>query len=179
MALPGDDLPRVNLGIGEGCIARSPMWVETVLGSCVAAVFWSRRLRIGAMCHAALPFCPRDVLAKTDRSGALRYVDYSIRHLLDRMGALGAARKELQVKLFGGADVLPMTGRVESVGSKNCSVALRVLEEESLVLTGSDLGGNQGRVIYFNSLTGEVLVRRLPGNELVERSARPDLSDVK
>jgi chemotaxis protein CheD len=175
MAQLGDDLPRVNLGIGEGCIARSPMWVETVLGSCVAVVLWSARLRIGAMSHAALPCCPKEILLGANPSARLRYVDYSIRHLLDRLEALGARRKELQVKLFGGGDVLPMSGRVESVGSKNCSVALRVVEEENLILTGSDLGGNQGRVIYFSSLTGEVLVRKLPGAALFERDADPDL----
>ncbi len=80
--------------------------------------------------------------------------------------ALGSRREELNVKLFGGADVLPMSGRVESVGSKNCAVALRILEEERLVLSRADLGGTRGRVIYFSSQTGEVLLRRLAPTEL-------------
>lgn len=171
MPFPDDDLPRAHLGIGEGCIVRSPMWVETVLGSCVSAVLWSRRLRIGAMSHAALPCVPEEVLARAAPAAPLRYVDYSIRNLAGRLAALGASRSELEVKLFGGADVLPMSGQLESVGSKNRAVALRVLDEENLVLTSSDLGGTQGRVIYFNPDTGEVLVRRLPGAEFADQLA--------
>jgi chemotaxis protein CheD len=80
---------------------------------------------------------------------------------------LGARRGELQVKLFGGGDVL-VTGEfaAPTVGSQNKLAALRTLEEENLTLTASDLGGDHGRVIYFNTGTGEVLLRRLQPSEL-------------
>jgi chemotaxis protein CheD len=143
------------------------MLIETVLGSCVSAVVWSRRLRVGGISHGALPHCPPDMLRDRGPKPCLRYVDFSIRYLVQEVSALGATRDELEVKLFGGADVLPnLAPRPSgSVGSQNCSMALRTLEEEKLRLMNSDLGGTQGRVIYFNTETGEVFLRRLQAAE--------------
>jgi chemotaxis receptor (MCP) glutamine deamidase CheD len=46
-------------------------------------------------------------------------------------------------------------------------MALRTLEEENLRLMKSDLGGVQGRVIYFNTETGDVFLRRLQAAEVL------------
>jgi chemotaxis protein CheD len=77
---------------------------------------------------------------------------------------LGASRGELVVKLFGGADVLPVpAARADrlTVGAQNCQAALAVLLEEGLRVSASDLGGVRGRRIHFHTGTGEVLVHRL------------------
>jgi chemotaxis protein CheD len=91
-------------------------------------------------------------------------VDFSIRYLLERFDALGACRQELEVKLFGGADVLPVSAvraHIATVGAMNCKVALEVLEKEGLRVAASDLGGLKGRTIHFDTGTGDVLVHRL------------------
>ncbi len=171
MQPPGDDLPRVHVAAGEVCVARKPMVLETVLGSCVSAVVWSRRLKIGGICHGALPQCPPNMLRDRGPKPCLRYVDYSIRYLAHEVCKLGASPRELEVKLFGGADVLPITPSraAGSVGQQNCTTALHTLEEENFRLITSDLGGNQGRVIYFNTETGEVLLRRLQANDVMDQ----------
>lgn len=129
----------------------------------MAAVFWSPRIGAAAMCHGALPECPASLLRDPTSPLRLRYVDFSIRYLAEQICARGARRFEIQVKLFGGADVLPVNGSraAVSVGRKNCQHAIRTLEEEGLHLAASDLGGTLGRVIYFNTETGEVFLRRL------------------
>lgn len=170
MARLVDDLPTVRLAVAEVRLARNPVFLQTVLGSCVAAAFWSPSLRIGAMCHGALPRCPEKLLRERDLKPCLRYVDYAIRYLLGRLSALGAPRFELQVKLFGGADVLPLTGprTAKTVGRQNCLAAVRTLEEEGIPLTASDLGGRQGRVIYFRTDNGDVLLRRLSASDVAD-----------
>jgi chemotaxis protein CheD len=174
-----DDLPTVHLAVSEVRLARNPVSLQTVLGSCVAAVFWSPSLRIGAMCHAALPLCPEKVLRGIDLKPRLRYVDFAIRYLLSRLESLGARRSDLQVKLFGGADVLPLTAprATGSVGSQNCFSAIRTLQEEGIGLTASDLGGKQGRVIYFRTDTGEVLLRRLSSSDAVDADNGADIAE--
>jgi chemotaxis protein CheD len=70
----------------------------------------------------------------------------------------------VQVKLFGGGDVLPVgdqESRRPTVGRLNCEAALRVLEEEGLAIAASKLGGISGVHIQFETRTGEVLLRRL------------------
>ena len=154
------NLAAVSIQPGEIYLARSPMILQTILGSCVGVTFHSARLGAGAMCHGVLPRCPTGA----DPSELCRYVDFSIRYLAKQFDALGAHRSEVEVKLFGGADVLPISAaRVDkaTVGAQNSLVAREILEEEGFVIAASDLGGKVGRTIHFDTETGEVLVRRL------------------
>jgi len=153
-------LPDLNLQPGELYLARDPAILRTILGSCVGVTFWSKRLGAGALCHGLLPRCPPNPVP----AEGYRYVDYSIRYLAQQFDMLGASRRELEVKLFGGADVLPVDRIVPgkpTVGAQNCAVALEVLQQEGFVVSASDLGGRRGRRIHFHTGTGRVLLHRL------------------
>jgi len=159
-------VPEKNLAPGEVYVTHRPMLIHTILGSCVGATFWSVRLGVGAMCHGVLPRCPDQWPPGDTIVDRYRYVDYSIRYLAQKLYALGAKRKELQVKLFGGADVLPTSNAPSAkptVGALNCEAALQVLEQEGLAILAYDLGGTRGRKIRFCTSTGEVRVYKLAG----------------
>lgn len=118
----------------------------------------------GALCHGVLPRCPNPRPSTFNTSEGHRYIDFSIHYLAEQFDALGARRNEMQVKLFGGADVLPV-GRINAdrptVGAQNCQAAMEVLAEEGFTVSASDLGGVRGRRIHFHTGTGEVLLHRL------------------
>jgi chemotaxis protein CheD len=157
-------LPDLNLQPGELYLARSPSILRTILGSCVGVTFWSKRIAAGALCHGVLPRCPATRPANFDISEGHRYVDFCIRYLAQQFDAIGARRQEVEVKVFGGADVLPMEGiRADrpTVGAQNCKVAVEVLAEEGFTVSAADLGGVRGRRIHFHTGTGEVLLHRL------------------
>jgi chemotaxis protein CheD len=141
-------LPRLDLQPGELYLAHSPAILRTILGSCVGVTFWSARLGAGALCHGVLPRCPQAWLSGSSLTDGHRYVDFSIRYLAQQFDALGASRSELEVKLFGGADVLPISESrqsIPSVGALNCTAATEVLAEEGFTVSASDLGGVRGR----------------------------------
>ena len=163
MSDPAIVLPDLNLQPGELYLARGPAILRTILGSCVGATFWSARLGAGALCHGVLPRCPMYLPKGFALTDGYRFVDFSIRYLAQQFDALGAYRDEVEVKLFGGADVLPTTGNRNrpTVGALNCRAALEVVEQKGYKVSASDLGGNQGRRIHFNTGTGEVLLQRL------------------
>ena len=163
------------LEVAQARIVQGPAILETVLGSCVAAVFWFPPMQLGAMCHGALPECPHSLLRTSDISKALRYVDYSMYYLLDRLRSRGIDPAELQDKLFGGANVLTLTHHKtgKSIGRRNSEIAHHIVEREGLWLTASDLGGRRGRQIYFRTETGEVILRRMNENEDPEEVACP------
>jgi chemotaxis protein CheD len=77
---------------------------------------------------------------------------------------LGLNRSSVEVKTFGGGDVLRgfdgAVGR-PTVGRLNRQSAERVIESEGFAVSASCMGGNVGLKIAFNTATGEVLVRRL------------------
>jgi chemotaxis protein CheD len=162
MIEPAPILPDLNLQPGELYLAREPAILRTILGSCVSVTLWCSRLGAGALCHGVLPRCPQVWPPDSKLTEGFRYVDFSVRHLAQQFDALGARRDEVQVKLFGGADVLP-ANRVgqATVGALNCETALEVLAQEGFTVAASDLGGTRGRRIHFHTGTGEVLVYRL------------------
>ncbi|HEY1257497.1 MAG TPA: chemotaxis protein CheD [Terracidiphilus sp.] len=157
-----EKLPEIYLQPGESRLVREPAILRTLLGSCVGIAFWVPRLGLGALCHPMLPRSPANKTIPLTRSTGRRYVDYAIRDLAQQFDHLGARRDEVEVKLFGGGDVL-LTGNDSArptVGSLNIEVAIKVLEEEGFRILASSLGGQSGINIYFNTLTGEVLLQR-------------------
>jgi chemotaxis protein CheD len=157
-------LPDLDLQPGELYLARSPAILRTILGSCVGVTFWSAQLGAGALCHGVLPRCPGVLPAGFSLSDGHRFVDFSIRYLAQQFDNLGAHRHQIEVKVFGGADVLPVSRcsrHKPTVGALNCTAALEVLEEKGFTVSASDLGGIRGRRIHFHTGTGEVLLHRL------------------
>lgn len=162
MAETEEVLPEVYLQPGESQLVRKPSILRTLLGSCVGIAFWVPRLGLGALCHPMLPRFPVKQAATLSRSAGRRYVDYAIRDLARQFDSLGARREEVEVKLFGGGDVLLMVNDSArpTVGKLNCEVAIKVLAEEGFAIMASSLGGKRGVNILFNTMTGEVLLKR-------------------
>ena len=156
-------LSDVYVQPGESHLVTVPAIMRTVLGSCVGITFLIPRLGIGALCHPMLPICPANPSTARCLAANRRYVDFAIRDLGRQFDSLGATRSEVQVKLFGGGDVLLVTNELSrpTVGKLNCETAVRVLNEEGFNVVASSLGGTSGLNIQFNTETGEVLLRRL------------------
>jgi chemotaxis protein CheD len=159
-------LPEVYVQPGESHLLRGPAILRTVLGSCVGVTFRHPRLSLGALCHPMLPRWP-GAGRTLDLAGSQRYVDFAIHHLASQLDALGARRAEIEVKLFGGADVLGIEARSArpTVGRLNRAAALQALETEGFAVAASRLGGTCGLHLTFNTVTGEVWLRRLQGSK--------------
>ncbi len=152
-----DPVEKIFLKPGEICFSERPSIISTVLGSCISVTMFCPQRHIGAICHAVLP-------EEGSAGEAFRYVDSSILAMLKGFDRYGIPRSAIEVKLFGGADMLKgnsANGKDGSVGRKNIEIAMQVVERERLRLVASDLGGGHGRKIFFNTRTGEVLLKRL------------------
>lgn len=160
---PEGRVPEVHVQPGESHLVREPVILRTVLGSCVGITFRAPRLGIAALCHPMLPICPDTFALKMSLDAGRRYVDFAIRDLARQFDAFAARRGEIEVKLFGGGDVLLVRNENSrpTVGRLNCEAALRVLQEEGFAVSASSLGGTAGLHIQFHTGTGGVLLRRL------------------
>ncbi|AJE02942.1 chemotaxis protein CheD [Geobacter pickeringii] len=150
---PATDLAAVYLKPGELHFGAAPSAVTTVLGSCVSVTMFERASGTAAICHALLP--------EGDKDDALRYVDTSIHRMLAMFSARGVSPARLEVKLFGGADLLGTGGSRIGVGRRNVEIARRVLSTSGLAVAAADVGGTRGRKLIFYTHTGEVLLKRL------------------
>lgn len=164
MILPSTTEKRVYLKPGEFYFSDDPSIVTTILGSCVSVTMFNAEYRCGAICHAVLP-------EYSSTGESFRYVNSSIRTMVQAFQHYGIDHAHIEVKLFGGSDVLPVhesRRQQATVGKQNIDAALRTLEREHLRLAASDLGGIQGRKILFNTHTGEILLKRV---HQIERSS--------
>ena len=145
------DRKRIFLSPGEVVCAAEPTLITTVLGSCVAVTLWDSRRHIGAVNHFVLP------PGKSPHDSA-RYGDLAMAELLQGVEGLGAKAGDLRAKIFGGANVLSAAAQ-DSVGAANVRFALEELERRGIRVVARRVGGQRGRLLVFNTETGEALVR--------------------
>ena len=162
MAEPRD----IYLQPGELQLVAEPAIIRTILGSCVGITFLHRELGLGGMCHPMLPSSASLGKSSQPAEDCTRFVDCAIHEMARRLDAHGAPRNSVEVKLFGGGDVLPVHGasRRATVGRLNCEMALRILKAAGFQIAASSLGGKCGVNIRFDTDTGEVLLHRLGSN---------------
>jgi chemotaxis protein CheD len=128
--------------------------VVTVLGSCVAACVWDPRLRIGGMNHFMLPDAGENV--PIDK--AMRYGNFAMEALLNDVLRRGARRESLEIKVFGGGNVLQSMGNTTvPIGDRNSEYVRRYLNEEGYTIAAEDLGGIHPRRIHFFPRLGKVI----------------------
>ena len=137
-------------------VSKTEYEVTTILGSCVSVCLWEPFLGIGGMNHYLLSLWNGEGLATP------RYGNIAIPKLINKMMALGSEKINLRAKVFGGASILSMSSNgTKGAGWSNIMIAEEILKEEGIKIVASDLGGNCGRKINFNTRTGVVMLKRI------------------
>jgi chemotaxis protein CheD len=131
-----------------------PHVVTTVLGSCVSVCLWDSVLKVGGINHYLLPLWNGEGLSTP------KYGNIAIEKLISGMLNLGCNKKKLIAKVFGGAALWQNQTGLLRVGDRNAELAQALLKEHNIPIVGSDLLGEQGRKIIFNTETGSVLMRK-------------------
>jgi chemotaxis protein CheD len=142
---------------GQYHAARSGA-ITTVLGSCVSTCLWDPLERIGGMNHFMLPgdtASPGSPWAASARFGV-----YAMEVLINEMIRLGADRRRLVAKVFGGAQLLAGFDRLD-VGAKNSEFVLEFLRVEGIRVLAQDRLDECPRKVHFFVDSGKVQVKRL------------------
>lgn len=141
-------------------IAHPDEAITTVLGSCVSACIRDPEAVVGGMNHFMLP--EEAQYGRGDWREAVglatRYGSYAMESLINGLLKLGARRERMEVKLFGGGQVLDVD---MPVGQRNIEFARRWLLTEGLRVVAQDVGGKTPRRIIYFPATGTVKVRQL------------------
>ncbi|MCG8425751.1 MAG: chemotaxis protein CheD [Chromatiales bacterium] len=106
---------------------------------------------------------PQDIPIIQSEAG--RYGINAMELVINEMMKQGAQRRNLRAKVFGGGDVLRYykNGRNNFfyVGEVNCRFAREFLKNETIPVVASDLGGDYGRVIHFQSTDFAVYMKKI------------------
>ncbi len=156
-------LETLYLKPGEMVVRTGPARITTVLGSCIAVTLFAPRLRAGAICHALLPVCKELDRCREPCRTPHKYVNCVVPEMVRALQRRGAATREIEVKLFGGADMFGPVKRNDylTVGRQNIHAAVQAVEARGLKIRLRDVGNSHGRKIHFFPHTGEVWMKRL------------------
>jgi len=131
-------------------VGSKPCIVTTVLGSCISVCLYDPVLNQGSINHYILPHWNGHDLA------TMKYGNMAIIRILEELLLLNSKYENVVAKVFGGAEVLLKTPTSFHIGKRNAQIAFEILKEFKIPVLFSDVGGNKGRKISFNTFTGEV-----------------------
>ena len=183
-------VPAAKILPGEFYVSSQGEMISTVLGSCISACIRDTKIGVGGMNHFMLPESEDgkgswELNSVTGASS--RYGNWAMEYLINAILKQGGRRENLEVKLFGGGQVL---ANMTDVGKRNIEFAINYLKNEGLTIIAKDVGGTYPRKVLYFPDTGAVKMRKLrsQNNDTLERrekeycrslEAKPSTGDVE
>jgi two-component system chemotaxis response regulator CheB len=143
---------------GEMSVARQPTDIATLLGSCVAVCLYSKNGSGGGMNHYMLPGGNNDTMLG-------KYGDYATEKLIQQMAKVEPDKSAILAKIYGGGAVVGHLNTGFKVGERNIEIARRILKQHNIRIVEDDTGGDLGRKIFLDNVTGAVEVRMIQKSE--------------
>jgi len=156
-----DNIYAAKILPGEFYVSAHGELIATTLGSCVAACIRDPAAGIGGMNHFMLPIMDRNQQGTwTDSpvSASARYGNVAMERLINAIIANGGQRKNLEIKLFGGGNVLEIKIKI---GEMNINFVKEYIKTEGFKVETEDLGGIYPRKVLYYPATGRVMVKKL------------------
>lgn len=143
---------------GEFYATNDDTIIVTVLGSCVAVCLYDAVRNVRGMNHFLLPNDETAHEALIPESA--RYGCFAMELLINEMIKLGAEKRHLTAKVFGGGNV--MKGFIQNnVGERNVEFTFDYLKKEHIPVLASDVLNSYPRKVYFSADNGIVNVKKI------------------
>lgn len=168
------NLPAAKIMPGEFYVSRSGEMIVTVLGSCISACIRDVQIGVGGMNHFMLPEQGQHSTANWGDavSSASRYGNWAMEFLINEILKLGGTRRNLEIKIFGGGNVL---SNMTDIGERNISFVKNYIYQENFEVKAQDVGDIFPRKVLYFPDTGAVKVRKLreiSNDTLLQRERR-------
>ena len=145
--------PVFYIAMGQFRVTDEPAEMRTVLGSCIACCIRDPIADIGGMNHFLLP---GDIQSSDPTS---QYGIFAMEFMINEILNMGGVKKRLEVKVFGGANVLESA--TKDIGKGNIEFIRGYLADEKLPIVSEDVGGFVPRKVCYFPHSGKVMMKRL------------------
>ena len=153
----------VSVAIGQWAVAAAPARSRRCWGRAWVWSFITGPRKLGGVAHIVLPRARGNV----DHPG--KYADTAIPALIaDIDRRLGEnSRQRLTAKLAGGASMFQVESPISensqlNIGQRNQETIEQILGELAIPILARDLGGNFGRRLILDTVSGNVTIK-VPG----------------
>jgi chemotaxis protein CheD len=116
--------------------------LKTLLGSCVAIMFYDNNKKIKAMNHFLLP-------KTTSSNYDMKYGLFSVESMLNEMYNLGCKKENIVAKISGGASIVNINISTNRIGNRNVDFAIDFCRSEKFDIISNDTKGTKSRVILL------------------------------
>jgi len=129
------------------------------LGSCVGLFLRDPLSKVAGCAHVMLP----DSLAFSNRLIPAKFADTAVPSLVETMMKEGANPDRLEAKLAGGAAMFASASNPNllPLGLRNVIAVREALRLAGVPLKVEDIGGVQGRSVYYRVSDGKLLIKRV------------------
>ncbi|MEZ5692097.1 MAG: hypothetical protein R3D71_10620 [Rickettsiales bacterium] len=150
----------IKIFSGDWYVSKSKdEMISTILGSCVSACIRDPEVGVGGMNHFLLP---GDGTMDALGNDSTRYGMFAMERLINEIIKSGGRKDRLEVKVFGGGNVL---SNYSLIGTKNAKFIREFLHKEGLKIESEDLEGNYPRKVNYYPCSGKVMMRFLRRKE--------------
>ena len=139
---------------------------KTLLGSCVAIMFYDKNKKVKGMNHFLLP-------ATENSNEDMKYGLYSVEAMLNEMYKLGCKKENMAAKISGGADIMNMSSMSKSIGHRNVEFAHTFCKSEGFRILSDHTRGNEGRVILIGNRF-ETFIKNVDNNNTSQEVANQE-----
>lgn len=153
----------VKVGIADLNVVKAPLTIRTSgLGSCVGVVIYDLTKKVAGLAHIMLPYANGQ---KNDNQ--YKYADTAIDILVEKLMLESASKFNMKAKIAGGAQMFQLTtgSDVMRIGPRNVEAVRKQLEKHRIPIIAEDVGGNSGRTIEFDPVTGKLKIRTVNKGE--------------
>ena len=126
------------------------------LGSCIGVVMHDPATKATGMLHYQLPSSKADTTGI--KKNPLMFADTGIQHMIENLTALGAQKKQLRVKIAGGAQMMN-DAHMFNIGKRNYSAVRQILWKNGLFIDAEDVGGKLARTMSVKVADGQVCIK--------------------
>jgi len=126
------------------------------LGSCIGVSVYDPVAKIGGMLHYQLPSGKTD--PEKSAKSPLMFADTGMEILMKKMFELGATKKNIKVKLAGGAQMMN-DAQTFQIGKRNYAAIRQILWKNGMFIEAEDVGGNAPRNMTLFLETGAVEIK--------------------
>lgn len=152
------DIKEIRVGIADLNLTFPPGKLITVgLGSCIGIALHDKLSGIGGLAHIMLP----DSTQFNVVTNPAKFADLAIPILIEKMEKQGARKGNLKAKIAGGASMFNFSDKnmMMDIGNRNSQAVKSVLKMLSISIVSEEIGGNKGRTMIFDTITGMVQIK--------------------
>lgn len=146
----------IDIADMQVCAAPDGVLVTYALGSCIALMVYDPIRRAGGMIHYMLP--QASTAPEKAKVKPYMFADTGIPLLFHAMYGLGCNKKDLIVKVAGGAALMTQSDLFE-IGKRNHLMMRKLLWKAGVPIRAEDVGGTDYRTARLFNDSGRVTIK--------------------